>query len=365
MSDTTSIHQLNKAIESLLTGAEGNFADADPAVAPLLAVAVELRRLPRRDFKEQLKSTLVPRFTAHDQVIAASAMASARAGTARTTRDSIATDVLPTLTGLNANWYPARRASFMASLGAHALMVALLVTSGIWAASLDKTGITTSIPMSDLSLYPLPPARDLTQGGGGGGDSSKAPASQGHPPRFSADQIVPPAIVVRREPPKLAVEPTVVGPPQLSFPQTAEMGNPFSSTATPSNGSGTTGGMGSGDRGGVGPGAGRGVGDGSLAGIGGGPYVVGRGVSAPRLLYDPEPEYSDEARKQTYQGMVLLRVVVGEDGHPREVSVAQSLGLGLDEKALEAVHTWRFEPGRLEGRPVAVVVNIQVNFRLY
>jgi periplasmic protein TonB len=88
-------------------------------------------------------------------------------------------------------------------------------------------------------------------------------------------------------------------------------------------------------------------------------------VSAPLVLLDPEPEYSDEARKQKYQGTVVLRVVVGEDGRPRDVRVAQSLGLGLDEKAIEAVRQWRFEPGRLNGRPVAVLVHIQVNFRLY
>jgi TonB family protein len=93
--------------------------------------------------------------------------------------------------------------------------------------------------------------------------------------------------------------------------------------------------------------------------------MVGGAVRAPRLIYDPEPEYSDEARKQKYQGAVVLRVVVGEDGRPRDIRVAQSLGLGLDEKALEAVRGWRFEPGRLDGRAVAVVVNVQVNFRLY
>jgi TonB family protein len=123
--------------------------------------------------------------------------------------------------------------------------------------------------------------------------------------------------------------------------------------------------MGSGKRDGIGPGTGPGVGDGRDGGIGGGPYVVGRGVSAPQLIYDPEPEYSDEARKEKYQGVVLLQVIVGEDGRPRDVRIARSLGLGLDEKALEAVRQWRFEPGRLNGRTVAVVVNVQVNFRLY
>jgi TonB family protein len=88
-------------------------------------------------------------------------------------------------------------------------------------------------------------------------------------------------------------------------------------------------------------------------------------VSAPHLIYDPEPEYSEEARKQKYQGVVILQVVVGDDGRPHDVRIMRSVGLGLDEKALEAVRTWRFAPGMLNGRPVAVLVNIQVNFRLY
>jgi TonB family protein len=83
------------------------------------------------------------------------------------------------------------------------------------------------------------------------------------------------------------------------------------------------------------------------------------------VLYDPEPEYSDEARQQKYQGVVVLSVVVGEDGRARDVRVARSLGLGLDEKAQEAVRQWRFEPGRMNGQAVSVLVDIEVNFRLY
>jgi TonB family protein len=107
------------------------------------------------------------------------------------------------------------------------------------------------------------------------------------------------------------------------------------------------------------------VGTGVGGGIGGGVYLVGRGVSAPRAIYDPEPEYSEEGRKARYQGTVLLQVVVGVDGRTRDVRVARSLGMGLDEKALEAVRQWRFDPATQDGQPVAVLVNIEVNFRLY
>jgi TonB family protein len=92
---------------------------------------------------------------------------------------------------------------------------------------------------------------------------------------------------------------------------------------------------------------------------------VGGGVSAPRPIYDPDPEYSEQARQAKYQGAVLLWVVVGPDGRPRDIRVQRSLGMGLDEKAIEAVKQWRFEPARKDGQPVAVQVNIEVNFRLY
>lgn len=99
--------------------------------------------------------------------------------------------------------------------------------------------------------------------------------------------------------------------------------------------------------------------------MGGGVYKVGGGVSAPEAIYSPDPQYSDEARKAHYQGTVILWVIVGADGRPRDVKIARSLGMGLDEKAIEAVRTWRFAPATKDGRPVAVQINVEVNFRLY
>jgi TonB family protein len=88
-------------------------------------------------------------------------------------------------------------------------------------------------------------------------------------------------------------------------------------------------------------------------------------VTAPRAIYDPEPEYSEEARRVHFQGVVVLSIVVDQAGHARDIRVARSVGLGLDEKAIEAVKKWKFEPGVKDGHPVAVGVNVEVNFRLF
>ena len=175
-------------------------------------------------------------------------------------------------------------------------------------------------------------------------------------------------MIVQNEQPKLPVEPTVVVPPEIHLPslQTGALGDPFSNVmGPPSSGTGSGGGIGSGSGGGVGSGRGPGVGPGSGGGIGGGVYRVGGGVSAPRLVYSPEPEFSEEARKARYQGTVVLWLIVGLDGRTRDIRVQRSLGMGLDEKAIEAVREWRFEPGRKDGMAVAVQINVEINFHLY
>ena len=91
---------------------------------------------------------------------------------------------------------------------------------------------------------------------------------------------------------------------------------------------------------------------------------MGGGVTAPALVYKVEPEYSEEARKAKYQGTVVLRVVIDASGRAVNAEVVRSLGLGLDEKAMEAVKKWKFRPGYKDGKPVAVVAQIEVNFRL-
>jgi periplasmic protein TonB len=218
------------------------------------------------------------------------------------------------------------------------------------------------------SIPTLQPSKTLSGGGGGGGDRDKLKASQGRLPKSSMEQFTPPAVIVRNEHPLLPKEATVVIPPEvrLTQPNMPNLGDPLSHIpAPPSNGVGSGAGIGSGSGGGVGVGSGPGYGEGRGGGTGGGVFRVGGGVSAPRVVFQPDPEYSEEARKAKYQGVCVLWLIVGPDGHPRDIKVARTLGLGLDEKAIEAVKTWRFEPAMKDGKPVAVQINVEVSFRLY
>ncbi len=366
MANPFAVEQLDQAIESLLAGADPAIAESDPELRELLAIAAELKTLPDAEFKSRLKWELIEGTQTFGDGGTTNSMSPADVLSRKGKRSAGEIEILPTLLGAGNFYYPVHRASFMASALAHTLAVALIVTVGIFAAhSTQELPKVSSLVMTDINPYPLPASPDNSGGGGGGGDREKTQASHGNPPPFSREQLAPPAIVVRNETPKLAANATVVGPPELSFPQT-QIGDPLSRILGPaSNGTGNSGGIGEGADGGVGPGRGPGVGPGYGGGIGDGPYVVGRGVSAPRAIYDPEPEYSDEARRAKYQGIVVLRVVINRDGIPQNIRVAQTLGMGLDEKAIEAVRRWRFEPSRKNGLPVAVLVDIQVNFRLY
>ncbi|HSR07609.1 MAG TPA: energy transducer TonB [Bryobacteraceae bacterium] len=99
-------------------------------------------------------------------------------------------------------------------------------------------------------------------------------------------------------------------------------------------------------------------------GFGGRAYKIGGGVSPPSVLFKVEPEYSEQARRAKGQGTVVLTVIVDEMGRPNHVTVQRSLGLGLDQKAIDAVSQWRFKPGQKEGKTVPVIATIEVNFRL-
>ncbi len=96
-----------------------------------------------------------------------------------------------------------------------------------------------------------------------------------------------------------------------------------------------------------------------------GPCAAGGDISQPIPIYEPDPQYSDAARKAKFQGTVIVSVIIGTDGHVHDPHIRRALGLGLDEKALEAIKLWRFEPARKNGRPVQVAANIEVNFHLY
>jgi TonB family protein len=259
------------------------------------------------------------------------------------------------------------------SLVVHVLMIALLIGISILTSRTVKLNNQSQSVMT-LADDSLPPDLPMTTkkgassgGGGGGGDRDKLEAPKGKLPKTARDQITPPAVVIRNDNPKLAVDPTVVAPDIKLASNMPNLGDPLSRVPTlnDSNGTGSGGGIGSGSGGGVGSGSGPGVGPGHGGGYGGGAYRIGNGVSAPRALETPDPEYSEEARKAKYQGVVVLWLIVGPDGKPRDIKVSRPLGMGLDQKAIEAVQRWRFEPAMKDGRPVAVQINVEVNFRLY
>jgi TonB family protein len=220
----------------------------------------------------------------------------------------------------------------------------------------------------DISAYQPVKAPEKMGGGGGGGDRDKLEAPKGKLPKVEQEQITPPAVVVRTEHPKLEVDPSIVAAPNVKIANAnmPNLGVPTAPVAGPaSNGIGSGAGIGSGSGGGVGSGIGAGVGPGSGGNFGGGVYRVGGGVSAPRVIYQPDPEYTEEARKAKYQGVVVLWLIVGQDGRTKDIRVSRSLGMGLDQKAVEAVKQWKFEPAKKDGVPVAVQLNVEVNFRLY
>jgi protein TonB len=167
--------------------------------------------------------------------------------------------------------------------------------------------------------------------------------------------------------PELPVPATIVMP-DIKMPDTTvpNLGIPQSSqVALASQGQGSGSGFGNGSGGGLGSGSGDGIGPGSGGGTGGGVYHPGGGVSAPQVIFAPDPEFSDEARRAKYQGICVVALIVDAQGNPQHVRVVRPLGMGLDEKAVKAVRQYKFKPAMYHGHPVPVEVNVEVNFRIY
>jgi|SoiMethySBSTD1v2_1073268.scaffolds.fasta_scaffold687385_1 protein TonB len=265
--------------------------------------------------------------------------------------------------------YGRQKKSFMMSTGFQICFVAAILVIGahkvVQEAAKETAILFTPI---DIDAYQpkMAPKKQTMGGGGGGGDRSPLPASKGKLPKQSLRQFTPPMAVVNNPNPRLTMEPSIIVPPDVALPNVnmAQYGDPLGKLGPPSNGPGSGGGIGSGSGGGVGSGKGGGFGPGEGGGVGGGVFRVGGGVTAPSLLHKIEPEYSEEARKAKYQGTVLLYIEVDGNGKATNIKVARSLGLGLDEKAIEAVKQWKFKPGYKDGKPVTVAATIEVNFRL-
>lgn len=223
----------------------------------------------------------------------------------------------------------------------------------------------------DFKLYapPPPPPKVLPVapkmgGGGGGGAHQVVPPSKGRPPEVAKVVLNAPQLA-RLDRPKLPMEPKE--PIKLpDNPKMLDFGQPNSpQIKLTSQGNGGGSGFGHGLGGGLGAGHGLGAGPGSGGGYGGGLMSVGGGVSAPVVLHSVQPDFTEQARAANLQGTVVLQLIVDANGNPQNIRVTQSLGMGLDQKAVEAARQYKFKPATYQGHPVAVQIIVDVAFHLH
>ncbi|HZI18889.1 MAG TPA: energy transducer TonB [Pyrinomonadaceae bacterium] len=233
------------------------------------------------------------------------------------------------------------------------------------------------------------PKQEKAQGGGGGGRQEALPASAGKLPTAVLQPVILPASpkppTVKN--PSLPMAPTMDVDPLLAKVDTRDVpfGLPNSTSTTPSSGSGTGGGMGtgsgggmgSGDGGGLGPGRGGNTGGGDRREGGGGPGGGGDNIDYTRpfqasqvsrkavITYRPEPNFTEEARKNNVTGVVRLRAVLAASGGVSNISVLKGLPDGLTERAIAAARQIRFTPAQKDGRSVSQWVVIEYNFNIY
>lgn len=251
------------------------------------------------------------------------------------------------------------------STGVHIAVIALIVLLFLFAKKQPQIKKADVVPLDIAPFLPKTPRLTAPAGGGGGGgEHSITPPTKGRIPEIAKQQIIPPQTLTVDHP-KIPITPTVVMP-QMKLPDAnvPNIGIPSAPAVTLSGGPGSNG-IGSGKSGGLGIGSGAGVGPGSEGGTGGGPRHPGGGISSPKVISAVDPEFSDEARRQKYQGVVVLSLIVDAQGNPQRIRVIRPLGLGLDEKAVEAVRQYKFRPAMEGGRPVPVEIDIEVNFQLF
>jgi TonB family protein len=249
----------------------------------------------------------------------------------------------------------------------HVVIIALVLGLALKARTiiaLQPAVIVTPVEFT-LSIPPmtLPVAR-LAGGGGGGGAHEMVEAIKAELPTIVRLQTLAPP-VIRVDQPKLAIEPSmqVKMPESNDLPALGVAESKQISLASQGRGSGS--GIGQGLGGGIGAGHGSGAGPGSGGGYGGGLMNVGGGVAAPEVLHSVEPEFTEDARRANFQGSVSIKLIVDSQGNPQNVQLVRHLGMGLDEKAIEAVRQYKFKPAMYQGHPVSVQIVIEMNFHLH
>ena len=218
-------------------------------------------------------------------------------------------------------------------------------------------------PVKQLIVANLTPPPEMPKVndrmGGGGGQRGPTPVSKGQLPKFADTQITPPKAPPMEQPKIKMPEPTIEVQKDLKMASNnmPNLGMPNSPLIGNSMGNGSGSGLGSGNGSGLGPGSG--------GNYGGGLRHVGGGVSSPEVIYKVEPEFSEEARKAKFMGVVTVTLIVNTQGLPQDVHVIRGVGMGLDDKAVEAVRQYKFKPAMENGHPVPVRVNVEVNFQIF
>jgi periplasmic protein TonB len=223
--------------------------------------------------------------------------------------------------------------------------------------------VNFAAPVKQLIMTNLTPPPEMPKMndrmGGGGGQRGPTPVTKGQLPKFADTQITPPKAPPMEQPKIRMPEPTIEVQKDLKMASNSmpNLGLPNSPIFGSSMGNGSGSGLGSGSGSGLGPGSG--------GNYGGGLRHVGGGVSSPEVIFKVEPEFSEEARKAKFMGVVTVNLIVDTKGLPQNVHISRGVGMGLDEKALEAVRQYRFKPAMENGKPVPVQVNVEVNFQIF
>ena len=235
--------------------------------------------------------------------------------------------------------------------GVNVAILALLLFLGV--RQIVKTVTAPKLDMTKVDITEFKAPKMATAAGGGGGSPDKFEAIKGRiPPRV---QTLDTTSKIQMPVPTIDVQKDIAIPDDPSLPNFGMSNSSNVKVGSLGNGAGM----------GVGNGNGSGYGNGSGGNIGGGVYQVGGGITAPVPLNHIEPEFSDEARRERHQGECVISMIIDAQGNPQNPRVVSGLGMGLDEKALEAVLKYRFKPAKKDGKPVPVRISVMVNFRLF
>jgi TonB family protein len=251
----------------------------------------------------------------------------------------------------------------------HAILLVLLLAFLEYA----PVGSMTSSPMESIPFHDIVWLNQPGPGGGGGGGGNRMQA----PPRKAElpgkDKItVPvtkpvPQVIPQARPSDTPPPPAFDIPAKTTADSTFTVPGSLDGLGSSlSQGPGSGGGFGTGTGTGIGPGTGSGLGPGWGGGTGGGAYRPGSGIDIPVLLHEVKPQYTADAMRAKIQGSVVLECVIMPDGTVGQITIIKSLDpvFGLDQEAIKAAKQWRFQPGKKQGQPVPVLVNIELTFTL-